>query len=85
MKKIISYTAVLTLCLLLLGCTAAAKIEESSSQIEKNYDVTLMNKLEEKFVAIKNGKGVSFAVPLSSVIGVNLYQFLSDNRMGRDV
>ena len=42
-----------------------------------------MNCLEEKFATIRNGKGVSFAVPLSSVIGVNLYQFLSDNRMGR--
>ena len=47
MKKIMSYIAVLTLCLLLLGCSAEAKIEESSSQNEKNYDVTLMNKLEE--------------------------------------
>ena len=28
-------------------------------------------------------KGVSFAVPLSSVIGVNLYQFLSNNRLKR--
>ena len=43
----------------------------------------LMNKLEEKFVTIKNGKGVSFAVPLSSVIGVNLYQFMSNNRLKR--
>ena len=43
-----------------------------------------MNCLEEKFATIRNGKGVSFAVPLSSVIGVNLYQFLSDNRMGRE-
>ena len=42
-----------------------------------------MNCLEEKFATIRNGKGVSFAVPLSSVIGVNLYQFLSDNRMRR--
>ena len=42
-----------------------------------------MNCLEEKFATIRNGKGVSFAVPLSSIIGVNLYQFLSDNRMGR--
>ncbi len=25
----------------------------------------------------------AFAVPLSSVIGVNLYQFLSNNRVGR--
>ena len=42
-----------------------------------------MNCLEEKFATIRNGKGISFAVPLSSIIGVNLYQFLSDNRMGR--
>ena len=43
----------------------------------------LMNSLEDKFNTIKKGKGVSFAVPLSSVIGVNLYQFLSNNRQGR--
>ena len=43
-----------------------------------------MNCLEEKFATIRNGKGISYAVPLSSVIGVNLYQFLSDNRMGRE-
>lgn len=36
--------------------------------------------LEEKFATIRNGKGVSFAVPLSSIIGVNLYRFLSNNR-----
>ena len=45
----------------------------------------ILNCLEDKFATIRNGKGVSFAVPLSSVIGVNLYQFLSDNRMGRGV
>ena len=39
-----------------------------------------MNTLEYKFATIKNGKGVSFAVPLSSVIGVNLYRFFSDRR-----
>lgn len=41
----------------------------------------IMNGLEEKFVTIKNGKGVAFAVPLSSVIGVNLYRFMSNNRL----
>ena len=41
----------------------------------------IMNTLETKFSTIKNGKGVAFAVPLSSVIGVNMYQFLSDNRL----
>ena len=45
----------------------------------------IMNTLEDKFATIRNGKGVAFAVPLSSVIGVNLYQFLSDNRMGREL
>ena len=44
----------------------------------------IMNCLEDKFQTIRNGKGISFAVPLSSVIGVNLYRFLSDNRMGRE-
>ena len=43
----------------------------------------IMKCLETKFATIKNGKGIAFAVPLSSVIGVNMYQFLSDNRMKR--
>ena len=45
----------------------------------------IMNCLEDKFRTVRNGKGICFAVPLASVIGVNLYQFLSDNRMGREV
>ena len=40
--------------------------------------------LEEKFTTIRGGKGIAFAVPMSSVIGVNLYQFLSNNRQGRE-
>ena len=44
----------------------------------------VMNCLEEKFATIRGGKGIAFAVPMSSVIGVNLYQFLSNNRQGRE-
>jgi hypothetical protein len=44
----------------------------------------VMKCLEDKFSTIKNGKGIAFAVPLSSVIGVNMYQFLSNNRQGRE-
>ena len=44
----------------------------------------IMKCLEEKFTTIRKGKGISFAVPLSSVIGVNMYQFLSNNRQGRE-
>lgn len=43
----------------------------------------ILHCLEEKFTTIKNGKGIAFAVPLSSVIGVNMYQFFSNNRLGR--
>ena len=43
----------------------------------------ILNCLEDKFSTIKNGKGIAFAVPLSSVIGVNMYQFLSNNRIKR--
>ena len=43
----------------------------------------IMNTLEEKFQTVRNGKGVAFAVPLSSVIGVNLYRFMSNNRYQR--
>ena len=43
----------------------------------------IMDCLEDKFATIKKGKGISFAVPLSSVIGVNMYQYLSNNRRGR--
>ena len=44
----------------------------------------IMKCLEEKFATIKNGKGIAFAVPLSSVIGVNMYQFLSNNKLKRE-
>ena len=40
----------------------------------------IMNTLEDKFATIRNGKGIAFAKPLSSVIGVNMYRFLSDRR-----
>ena len=53
------------------------------SVVREDLTDSIMNRLEEKFGAIRNGKGIAFAVPLSSVIGVNLYQFLSNNRLGR--
>ena len=55
------------------------------SVVREDMVDAVMNCLEDKFRTIRNGKGICFAVPLSSVIGVNLYQFLSDNRMGREV
>ena len=39
--------------------------------------------LEEKFSTVRGGKGIAYTVPLTGVIGVAIYQFLSDNRQGR--
>lgn len=36
--------------------------------------------LTEKFNKIKNGKGIAFAISMKSIIGVSIYQFLSNNK-----
>ena len=36
--------------------------------------------LDEKFHTLRGGKGIAFTVPLTSVIGVAIYRFLSNNR-----
>ncbi len=54
------------------------------SVVREDRTNEIMNCLEEKFETIKNGKGIAFCVPLSSVIGVNLYQFLSNNRLKKE-
>ncbi len=39
-----------------------------------------LSALEEKFATIKNGKGIAFTVPMTSTVGVAIYQFLCNNR-----
>lgn len=51
------------------------------SVIREDKTKEIVHCLEDKFASVKNGKGIAFAVPLSSVIGVNLYRFMSNNRM----
>ncbi len=53
------------------------------SALREDMAEPLLNALEQKFTTIKNGKGIAFAVPMSSVIGVNMYRFLSNNRQKR--
>lgn len=45
------------------------------SVVREDLVEEIMNCLEDKFHSVRGGKGICFAVPLSSVIGVNLYQF----------
>ncbi len=54
------------------------------SVVREDQMEPILHCLEDKFTSIKNGKGIAFAVPMSSVIGVNLYQFFSNNRLGRE-
>ena len=51
------------------------------SVIREDLTDTILKVLEEKFQTIRNGKGIAFAAPMSSVIGVNIYRFLSNNQM----
>ena len=53
------------------------------SVIREDKTEEIIKVLERKFETIRNGKGVAFTVPLSGIIGVNAYQFLSNNRQGR--
>jgi hypothetical protein len=63
----------------LLGLEDTDKAVLFSFIKEKNVSLA-MDTLETKFRTIKNGKGIAFTIPLSSVVGVAIYQFLSNNR-----
>ncbi len=54
------------------------------SVVREDMVAPIIKCLEEKFETIKNGNGIAIAVPLTSVIGVNMYQFLSNNKQGRE-
>ena len=63
-----------------IGLTDSEKAVICSVVQEKKIP-DLLRTLEEKFRTIKNGKGIAFTVPLTSVIGTLLYGFLSNNKM----
>ena len=50
------------------------------SVIREDKEDTILRFLDEKFESVKNGKGIALTVPMTSVIGVAIYQFLSNNR-----
>lgn len=50
------------------------------SVIKEERTHEILNALEERFQKVKNGKGIAYTVPISSVIGVTVYRFLSNNR-----
>ena len=50
------------------------------SVVKEKYIKEIMDNMEEKYFKTKHGKGISFTISLNSVIGVNLYNFLANNR-----
>lgn len=39
-----------------------------------------LDSLEEKFNTIVGGKGIAYTIPMASIIGKSIFNFLSDNR-----
>lgn len=46
---------------------------------------SILKMLDNKFETVRNGDGVAFCVPVSSIIGVSVYQFLVDDRRKRSL
>ena len=40
----------------------------------------ILETLNEKFNKVKNGKGIAYTIPMDSIIGVSMYQLLSNDK-----
>ena len=65
----------------LLGLTDSDK-SVIISAIRKDRAKDALSLLEEKFSTVRGGKGIAYTVPISSTIGVAIYQFLSNTTNG---
>lgn len=52
------------------------------SVIKESKETDILDILDEKFKTIKDGKGIAFTISLTSVIGVLIYKFLSNQKEG---
>ena len=50
------------------------------SVIREEREDMILSSIREKFESIKNGKGIAYTVPFSSVIGTSVYNFMFDSR-----
>ena len=50
------------------------------SYIREDKVKDAMDTLSEKFKTVKNGKGIAYTIALDSIIGVSIYQLLSNDR-----
>ena len=52
------------------------------SMVRRDRINEVLSMLEYKFRTVKGGKGIAYTVPMSSTIGVLLYQFMSNRKGG---
>ncbi len=52
------------------------------SIVRRDKSRAALAELEEKFKTVKGGKGIAYTVPMTSTIGVAIYQFLSNTTSG---
>lgn len=50
------------------------------SVIKKRRSAEALSMLEDKFKTVKGGKGIAYTIPMTSTIGVAIYQFLSNTK-----
>ena len=48
------------------------------SVIREDNEKKILNKLEDKFNVIRNGKGIAYTIPFDSVVGVFAYSYLAN-------
>ena len=65
----------------LLGLTDSEK-SVIISVVRRDKCRAALLELEEKFTTVKGGKGIAYTVPMTSTIGVAIYQFLSNTTSG---
>ncbi len=65
-----------------LGLSQQGKAAIFSIVKEEKIKEILMD-YEDQYFKTKNGKGIAFTIPISSIIGVYLYRFLSNQVEGR--
>ena len=54
--------------------------KEIFSFIREDKTKDILETISDKFEKVKNGKGIAYTIPLKSIIGVSIYQFLSNSQ-----
>ena len=70
----------------MLNLLGLAESEKSViiSYIREDMVKEAMDTLDDKFNKVKNGKGIAYTISLDSIIGVSMYQLLSNDRTVRE-